>query len=316
MKSLRRLWNGFLRPWHRFTEWFGAEHKTRWDWTGLLGIPLFLAGLAIIFANCQGSRDERIERDRNMDGIVQAYVAQLTAIAVQLPTIDSGDPYGAVDPRLGAVDSLTRNAVEQLDGKHKASILRYLTTFVTSRLFPNSIIDSFGSFAPQFDFTGADFSDSSGLGLEPLSMNISALILKNSSFRNSRLSYISMHHVDLQGADFRDSYVYKSVFGEETQLVGATFRNSVMYVADFLDLNLQDVDFSGSNMTTVFFNKSDLSGANFSGATLNGVSFSDANLTGAKFKGAKWIGTSCPDGSQPTGQNCEGHLKQNSRDSD
>ena len=68
----------------------------------------------------------------------------------------------------------------------------------------------------------------------------------------------------------------------DSSLVGASIRESWIYVADLSGSDLTGVDFFGSEMIMVNFSNADLSGANLSGVDTLYLDLSGADLTGAE----------------------------------
>jgi uncharacterized protein YjbI with pentapeptide repeats len=258
-------------------DWTGLAGRTAWDWAGLIGVPLTLAIIALIFSITQSNRDERLQRQRIMDSALQAYTAQLVTLANQ-PTVvepDSGVPLSKTE----LARTLTRGILGQLDAKRKAILLNTITSFVVSRFFTGDIVS-------ELDFSGADFSETQ-FGYELLYVTFPKVILRDAIFGNTSIVQMGLPGVDLSGTDLSRSYVHAVTFDAYAKLANVNFHRASLYVVTFEGTDLRNLDFSRTSMTTVSFQKANLSGANFSGATLIDVDFTDANLNGARFKGVK-----------------------------
>jgi uncharacterized protein YjbI with pentapeptide repeats len=117
-------------------------------------------------------------------------------------------------------------------------------------------------------------------------LDLAATDFSCTRFSGSRFRRTSFEWANLQGADFRAAiFEAKEVLGLPDEIATSIHANgngwrryrcwSTFFKSAFLD----DVDFSGAQLT----------GAVFENASLGGAKFNDANITLADFRGAKGL---------------------------
>ena len=139
-----------------WADWTGFDGKTLWEWLELLGVPIALAVLGIIFQQQEQKRSREeakeqreISADKAKDEVLQAYFDRLSvllvdknllAIAARLYSKDETQNDGDQDNKLSAeqqelfyvaVDIIRARTLSilrrfQKDGKRKASVIRFL----------------------------------------------------------------------------------------------------------------------------------------------------------------------------------------------
>ena len=122
-------------------------------------------------------------------------------------------------------------------------------------------------------------------------------ILKNSNFSGISFFDQKIHEITIsdfeQSTDnlmklsseiFRDNLMNKEIV--QTTSDGNNLVVSYIFFTDFRSADLENSNFSNSDLSFVLFNNADLSGADLSGANLYGVDFTDADLSGANLSGA------------------------------
>ncbi len=100
--------------------------------------------------------------------------------------------------------------------------------------------------------------------------NLRGANLNGGDFRAVRMDGVNMRGVNAIGVDMRGAEIRKANIFDE---------------ADFSNANLQNVEFTDSDLSEVDFKKANLAGVDFSGAILYDADFSYANLSNAKLAG-------------------------------
>jgi uncharacterized protein YjbI with pentapeptide repeats len=74
--------------------------------------------------------------------------------------------------------------------------------------------------------------------------------------------------------------------------------------------NFRGADMRGATLTNAKFTTTNLTDADMSGQSLSGVNFTGATFTGTNITGVTWTNVTCPDGtnSGSNGNTCVGHL--------
>ncbi|GEM_PF-1405473 len=109
--------------------------------------------------------------------------------------------------------------------------------------------------------------------------------LQGATLRGGNFDHSIMIECDLNGADFRNSFMKGSIFAG-SNMKGANLTSVNSPEAVFQGCNLEGANLSGSVLLDCDFTKSNLKNADLSYSTFLNSSFQDADLTGANLKGA------------------------------
>jgi len=131
-----------------------------------------------------------------------------------------------------------------------------------------------------FDFSRADFSNSSFPSTELREADLSGANLENADFSRGLLAEVNLSGGNLKNADLSQGLLtsvnFKGAFLKQTDLTGASLNKADLSKADLREANLSGASFSGAKLMA----------ADLSGAILRGANFSDANLRGANLSSA------------------------------
>jgi uncharacterized protein YjbI with pentapeptide repeats len=260
MDNDERLLGRSNKPRRDWLSLLGLRDKTLWDWTGLLIVPLFIAGATLVFSVSELQREERrvftqqqVEADRVRQDVLQSYIQDMTGLMLDrgLATSKQNQPVRSI------ARSMTLTAARQLDGNRKGILLRFL--------HESNLIAAGESFRE----AGASFFE------------IDVAII---SLSGADLSYADLSGADLSGADLRGAKLIGVNLGSaymfgadlsDADLSGADLRSAVL-----LGANLSDADLSDAYLWKADLPVADLSGANLGSATLIDADLSHANLSG------------------------------------
>ena len=168
-----------------------------------------------------------------------------------------------------------------------------------SMLFGNSILET-----ERLSFIGADFSYAEYRRQELIGMSLKHALLAFSDFSWTRIVESQFRGSQMDLARFENTVIRRSDFSslpaaevEEpfdagdlgfwpSSMVGTSFRNSVLHLDNFRNVNSMVMDFSDSAVADCDFRGASLGGANFRNAILFGNDFTDAVLLSIDLEGA------------------------------
>jgi uncharacterized protein YjbI with pentapeptide repeats len=114
--------------------------------------------------------------------------------------------------------------------------------------------------------------------------NLDGSIFSNTILKNSKLDHASIRGADFENADLEGMNL-ANIDGEESKLVKANLKNTLL-----LNSKLKNSDLSGADLSGADLSGADLSGADLSGADLSGADLTRVNLVGAHILGANFLG--------------------------
>ncbi|HEX4864940.1 MAG TPA: pentapeptide repeat-containing protein [Acidimicrobiales bacterium] len=245
--------------------WTGFRDKTLWDWMQLLGVPLVLAGIALLFNLREQERDEQraatdrsIAVDAQREQTLQKYLDTMTELMLDrgLPSSKPGDEVRTV------ARTRTLALLRQLDGERKGIVVQFLHL---SHLVQ-------GDHAV-LDVAGADISDARLTGADLTGANLTGAILRGARLREALLRGADLTGADLEGADLSGAQLQGAILRRANLSAGLldTDPDSAHWDLQLVFANLSDANLTGA----------DLDGADLGGGQLNGAILATANLRGA-----------------------------------
>lgn len=247
----------------------GFKGKTVWEWLELLGVPITLAVIGLIFQQ----QEQKRSRDEAKDEILDAYFDRLSvllvdknvlAIAVKLYPNDEGDEdsqqVSEVSPEEqklfdAAIDIIRARTLSILrrfkgDGERKASVIKFL---VEAEVVSKA----------KLHFSGFDLREAQLSWVNLTRANLNGVNLTRAELTNAELGNTSFYDADLTGAN----------------LSRANLNSANLSGADLTGANLSSANLKGIYCHRTFFSGADLSHANLSGAIFNSTVFLErANL--------------------------------------
>lgn len=134
---------------------------------------------------------------------------------------------------------------------------------------------------------GADLNHANLDSATLASAEVSTANLSYANLSGARLSYMTAKSTNFSHANLAFAILW------DNDLSGATFANSILYVANFGSVSsLNAADLSGANLRYSLLAASNALNTNFSNADLSYVDFNVGTYTGAFFAGAKIKGAS------------------------
>ena len=272
------LWlamQGYSIEWTGFGETAdgSTQAKTLWDWMGLLLLPLFLAGGALLLnrsrhenerqrAEQKAALEREIATDHHQEEALQAYVDRMAELLLK----DKLSRFSPEEVR-NVARIRTMTVLRGLDAKRKGSALLFLKD--SGLIERESVID----------LCGAD--------------------LRGASIPSARLQRVNLSEANLSGADLRGAELGKSYLSG-TNLSGANLSGADLSGADLFEANLSGADLTRAKLSKTNFNSADLRGCRLNEADLRDADLSrvnlhvgdlvGANLRGANLGGARLLG--------------------------
>lgn len=232
--------------------WTGLRGKTLWDWLQLLIVPAVLSVAALWFSAAAEDRARQIEEARVMDGVLQSYLDQISALLLDRNLLGAER---AEVRDLARARTLT--ALGQLDGRRKG--------FLVGFLYETGLIK--GS-RPIIRLGGAVLG-----GHNPDEVVLSQADLSGAKLARIFLIEANLTRVRLAGADLRNSIL------DDMDLNASDLRDADLSGARLDGTALNGANLAGANLT----------GTELAGATLVGADLTGADLTGARLNGARLV---------------------------
>ncbi|MEM6836281.1 MAG: pentapeptide repeat-containing protein [Cyanobacteria bacterium P01_C01_bin.120] len=253
--------------------------KTLWDWLGLLGVPITLAGLGFLLQQQQQQRAADEEREE----ILQNYIDRLSTLLVDKNLLalavrkyapqDDQEPLNRNEEELlaASVDVIRARTLSILrrfegDAARKTSVIQFL--------LEAEVISK-----ARLNLRAANLS-----GANLITANLSEVSLKGANFVRADLRLANLDEAQLSGAKL-----------SEAQLVRAKLRGADLCLANLGEADLREADLSEADLRLANLSEADLCLANLSGANLfraklRGADLSEANLSGANLSEADLSG--------------------------
>jgi uncharacterized protein YjbI with pentapeptide repeats len=231
---------------------------TLWEWVKLLIVPAVIAAGGIWFNRQQRQRELAIAEQRSQDGVLQAYLEQMSQLLTDkerpLRRAQPGDDISTV-ARARTLTALTR-----LDGTRKRSVLQFL--------YESRLIDK-----------------------DRVVLDLERADLSKADLREANLPMVRLLRVDLSEADLTGANLYKAILGtanlSEADLSGAGLFGAWLSGANLTKANLSWAHLTGANLTLT----------KLSGAYLTKANLSEANVSQWQLdQAASLEGATMPDG--------------------
>lgn len=236
----------------------GIDGRTTWDWLGLIGVPITLLFLGILFqsqeqkrASQEAKEQRKLFEEENKEETLQRYFDRVAQLLIEKDLIglpsgsDQHNPIVLSSSRVIRARTLSVLRSFRGDGDRKASVVLFLhETEILQKL------------------------------------NVS---LRSANLIEAKLSCADLSFANLRRANLREADLIR------TNLSGADLFSAEFSMADLFEANLSRAD-----LTMVKFGVVSLCAANLSDANLNGADLSAAKLMGANLnnihwdEGAKW----------------------------
>ena len=267
--------------------------KTLWDWLQLLGIPLALAVLAVLFNTSQNGRDQRREDrraaqqrtatvDAEREGTLRTYLAQMSDLMLNRGLVHSRHRADVRD----VARTITLTAIRRLDGARRGLVLRFLAEagLLQHARSPTPVDVSSATFA-HARLDGADLrgvrldrTNLAGANLPRVFLGGPVVYLGAGRFRRTR-SGATLLNANLGGANLT-----------RANLSGANLRGTNLTSANLSGAILYGADLRGATLTGANLTAAELIGTELFAATLTGAQLIRANLRGAHLRGAELRG--------------------------
>lgn len=309
--------------------------KTLWDWLSLLGVPVTLTLLGIIFQVLQQIRVERNSREQSTrasseerEEILQVYIDRLSAllvdqnilaIAVKLYESDSDIEQSVQFPKESPINSAKTFSEEEMlfdaavdvirartlsilrrfekDGKRKGSIIRFLVEaeIISKARLSLREADLSEAELDDVDLSGIDLSRAILTAAKLSGAKLIGAKLSGAKLIGANLSDADLSMANLSSADLSNAKLINVGLVNAT-LIGATLTDANLFGAGLIDTNLTDADLSGA----------DLSEATLIDAVLSRTTLSEAKVIDTDLRRAKLCQTKLPDGIKLNpNRNCE-----------
>jgi len=271
----------------------GIDGRTTWDWLGLIGVPITLLFLGILFqsqeqkrASQEAKEQRKLFEEENKEETLQRYFDRVAQLLIEKDLIglpsgsDQHNPIVLSSSRVIRARTLSVLRSFRGDGDRKASVVLFLhETEILQKLNVSlrsaNLIEAKLSCA---DLSGSNFSGAKLSGADLSGANFSSANLIEAKLSCADLSFANLRRANLREADLI-----------RTNLSGADLFSAEFSMADLFEANLSRAD-----LTMVKFGVVSLCAANLSDANLNGADLSAAKLMGANLnnihwdEGAKW----------------------------
>jgi len=181
--------------------------KNVWEWLDLLGVPLALVAVGVIFNMAQAGRDDRRDDDRAREATLQSYLTEMSDLMLDGGLLGSRP---GEDVRVVA-RTLTLTAIRRLDGKRKGLVVRFLAE-----------ADLVRACDPRVSLALADLRHA----------DLSSAIMRRADLKYAQLQGANLLGADLRGADLtyadlRDANL-KAAHLQKAYLAGADLSDAVL----------------------------------------------------------------------------------------
>ena len=203
--------------------------KTLWSLLDLVVVPVVLVATAYLFSQLEGAKRLEIERERQREEAMQAYLDRISRLAFENNLVDSGPGDKARD----IVRMLTLTTMGRLDGKRKGVLMQFLREAGLIQRGEPTPDDRRAPLPERKAVISLETADLRNIDLDGALMNEVDLIranLEGAKLCNARLSQADLFDAVLRKADLRNA-----------NLKGADLRG-----VDFTDADLRDADLSSS----------------------------------------------------------------------
>ncbi|MCX6830202.1 MAG: pentapeptide repeat-containing protein [candidate division Zixibacteria bacterium] len=242
----------------------GFYEKTLWDWVDLLIIPAGLALGGVLFALLERRTEYAISEDRELQRNLETYLDRMAELLLNKDMRASRSDAEV----LCVARARTHIALEELDGRRKSEVVRFL---IEMNLLGLPMANEHISSEHYVSLTNTDLSET-----QLVLFSLDRVDLKRVSFWKANLKGTFFRGADLQEADFAGAIMTEACF-EGAALLSTFFEKTYLFGASFENANCFAAQFEGAY----------LGHSSFRGANLFGTSFKGANLEKADFTGAK-----------------------------
>lgn len=234
------LWALYLRcfkgiPW---AIWTGFRNKNFWDVLELLGVPIILALIAVLFNYLRSKSENELSQKQIQDSALSSFIDDLSYYLLNNDLLNSTEDSSIRQ----LVRIKTFSTLQILDGKSKGILIRFLFHLkLINKAAP--IIDLSGADLSNLDLKGNDLSDNDDRKLlsylSLFEVCLAGANLRNSNFSEAKLSRSNFTFADLTNANFKDAH-----------LMGADFRSASLSGANLSNASLLSADLSGAKGVT------------------------------------------------------------------
>ena len=230
--------------------------KTFWDWLSLLGVPLSLFMLGVLFqysqqqrANAIASEQQKRNENENKEDLLQLYFDRISDLLIAKNLIGiathenkSLEQKELLEAASDVIRAITLSTLERFadDEERKTSIVKFL--------------------------------------IETKTISLLGLILTRANFRGIDISGYSLSETQLDYADLKGA-----------RLINAFLHKTSIQRANLCGANLRDADFRDTDLTGTKLIKADLSNASLSNVNLSGADLSGAILNGTRIHGDSFL---------------------------
>ncbi len=309
------------------TEIIASEpSKTLWDWLGLLGVPVTLAGLGFLFQQKQQQR----EAEEAAEEILQTYLDRVSAalvdnnilaIAQKNTTISSisekdikptREENELLNAAIDVVRARTLSILRRFekDSNRKSSIIRFLieAEVLSKGKLPLKGADLSDANLSGADLISADLSGANLSGADLISADLSGANLSGANLKVANLGATNLSSANLSGANLSSANLSSANLSSANLSIDPDLTNALLDAyrtgaglkgANFIDVdgaslgatNLIGANLSGAALISAVLSTSVLIITTLSGANLSGANLSGADLSGADLRFTTWSST-------------------------
>lgn len=296
------------------------QGKTLWDWLSLLGVPLSLLMLSLIFQHAQSRRNERIDQiqrqrdDENADlqrqrdeavtgeEVLQTYFDRISALLVDKNLLALAEKAQQSEQRAvespAGLQQITHEERELLGvgvNVIRARTLAILRRFEESQTRKTHVakflIESEVISQLKLSLNGANLSGAKLHKTKLSGADFSEANLQKINLSEANLSEANFSGADLSQADLSHTNLIKATLTSarlsSTNLSSSNLTESNLEGAFLSNGNLQQATLKNSVLARTNLNAGDLNRANLSYSDLSLASLKGANLHAAKLIGCK-----------------------------
>ena len=194
------VWSGFWDAIGYLTK--DQLRKTLWDWMQWLIIALILALAGLWFSGQQKRRKQNIEKGRQLQTALQAYLDQMKALLLDSELLKKKDMED--DPTLDMAKIQTVTALRNLDMERRNILLRFLLDAGLSSFVLKGAslanVDLSGANLSYANLSKADLSKADLSGADLSGADLSAANLSEADLSMANLSEANLNGADLSGA--------------------------------------------------------------------------------------------------------------------
>ncbi len=189
---------GYEYPWTGFAAQpavtGGEPAKTLWDWLDLLIVPVVLAIGAFLLESSRKRGDERAEKDRQRQQVLDDYFAYISELVLNGKLAEGNAP----DHVRCLARTRTLTALRLIDGARKGQVLQFL--YEAGLILKDPVVQLNGA-----DCTHANLDEATLRGVE-----LRGVYFGGASIRRANLADSDFRGSDFTAADFADTDLSRS----------------------------------------------------------------------------------------------------------